>query len=247
MSALSFLIPTKVGWGNQNTQPQIAQLVESIRRENIPEYEIIFCGNYCPDDCEFIEYDFDAPGNKNNISRQINLLAKAAKYPTLVYLRDYMVLREKWYQGYEKFGWGWDICMSVIQNADDTRFRDLCAWSDPYYGYTWKQTEKWCGPNGMIHKGRPHLPEYTWNRTQHCYISAAHWCCTKQFMEKYPFDETVLYAQAEDCEWSFRWRNNVKLYMNTYSAVKLLKYKDRVLPAIHPKFATKEYCEKELL
>ncbi len=41
MNKISFLIPTKVGWGNQDTQQQIAQVVESIRRENIPEYEIM--------------------------------------------------------------------------------------------------------------------------------------------------------------------------------------------------------------
>ena len=57
------------------------------------------------------------------------------------------------------------------------------------------------------------------------YISGAYFCAKKQFMLKYPLDETLIWGQGEDVEWSFRSREIWNYKCNPNSIVKLLKYK----------------------
>lgn len=63
------------------------------------------------------------------ITKKKNIITQEAKYENIVYLHDYIILKEDWYDGFIKFGNDFDVCMTKILNNDNTRFRDWCLWS----------------------------------------------------------------------------------------------------------------------
>jgi hypothetical protein len=60
------------------------------------------------------------------------------------------------------------------------------------------------------------------------YISGSYWIAKKQVMEEFPLDESLVWGESEDVEWSKRIRDKYSFDLNIRSAVKLLKIKDRV-------------------
>ena len=200
------------------------RIIESIKNQNIDNYEIIVVGG----EDKYKGYDvkhipFDESSGKYTVKK--NMITENAVYENIVYLHDYYILSYGWYQGFLKFGNDWDISMNVILNSDGTRFRDWCVWDDPDL----------CFPGGgeLTSENSNHrivLPKYNYNKTQYMYISGGYWVSKKSVMEKESIDETLDWGEAEDVEWSKRVLPKYSYRMNEHSMVSLLK--DKKLSAV---------------
>ena len=57
------------------------------------------------------------------------------------------------------------------------------------------------------------------------YVYSGAWVAKKKLMENFPLDENLAWGEGEDVEWSKRIRDKIEFKFNSYSQVKLLKYK----------------------
>lgn len=224
-----------------STDSKVNEVIESIRKQKMDTYEVIVVGGVGQEEgynihnyetggdhtYRFLPFwdEANAPGW---ITKKKNIITQRASYDNIVYLHDYIKLCDGWYEGFKKFGDDWDIAMNVVLNADDTRFRDWCAWDDPQFGQPWTCHEPWC-PSGHTFKGQPRLVPYDYDRTQFMYISGAYWVAKRHVMEAEPLNERLKHCQAEDVEWSLRVREKYRYRMNTLSCVQSLRQKDLVL------------------
>jgi len=134
------------------------------------------------------------------ITRKKNLCCKSAKYSKLCITHDYVEFLPGWYEGFEKFGDSWNVCMNKISNFDGSRFRDWTYWPPEHAKYDSKDTEK-------------------------MYVSGTYFCTKKGFFSENPLDERLRWGEGEDVEWSLRVRDFWDYKMNVNSAVKFLKNK----------------------
>ena len=190
---------------------QIEHIVNSIRNQKIPNYEIIIVGNSNVVVDKNISFDESV---KNRwITRKKNLITENAKYENIVYLHDYIIFEDGWYEGFLKFGNDFKVAMNVILNNDGARFRDWCIHdpSDLGNNYT-----------GII-------PYYVNGLSKKMYISGSYWVAKKDVMLEFKLDENLCWGQSEDIVWSKQVSQKYEFTMNTYSVVKLLKYKDLII------------------
>lgn len=219
---------------------RINQVIDSIEKQNIPNYEIIIVGNskVVRDKTEIIEFDENIVPVW--ITKKKNIITSVAQFENIVYLHDYVKFEDDWYEGFLKFGNDFDLCMNVILNHDDTRFRDwqVCMWTDPrswdVLGYEDPLIASIVGPY------RRCLIPYEESRlVKHMYFSGTYWVAKKKLMLEFPLNESLSWCQGEDVEWSIRVREHYNFSMNKYSTVKLLKYKDVIFT-----YADSEIIEK---
>lgn len=189
----------------------LSLVVDSIKKQNIPFYEIIIVGksNIIVDK----NIQFDESIKDKWITKKKNLITESAKYENIVYMHDYVVLNKEWYLGFKKFGNMFDVCMTRILNLDGTRFRDWCIHDPSPLGNSY---------TGIIPYDIVHLSKYM-------YFSGTYWVAKKQVMEEFKLDETLCWGQSEDIVWSKQITSKYDFSMNTFSTVSLLKQKDLVV------------------
>ncbi len=206
----TFGIITSPG-SDQNLQ----EIIDSIQNENIPEYEIIIIGgNTTYNDGILKIIPFDETVKNKWITKKKNIITTHAQYENIVYLHDYIKLNDGWYDGFLKFGNNFTTCMTKIINTDGSRYRDWCLYKldvDPL----------------NIPDPQLLLPYEFKNLSHLMYISGGYWVAKKHISEKYPQNESLCWGESEDIDWSLRCRND-KFYMNEYSSVQLLKWKDPI-------------------
>jgi hypothetical protein len=190
----------------------INQIIDSINNLLIQEYEIIIVGgeNLYKNLDKVIHIPYE---DINEISKKKNIITEMASYTNIVYLHDYIIFEDDWYDGFLKFGDDFNICMTKIKNSDGGRYRDWCLWSDD--GNNFVKNLNYLIPYNITHLSKM------------MYISGAYWVAKKKFMLENKLNEKLLWGQGEDVEWSIRARNKTEFKINTSSTVKLLKFKDR--------------------
>jgi len=208
-------------------------IIESIEKEEIPNYEIIVVGDYQGTRENTKVIPFDETVKAGWITRKKNIITENAKNDIIVYSHDYIKLNRGFYNGWKSFGDDWDIAMNVIENTDGSRYRDWCVWDDPVYGEGRLIAEPWCA-EGKFFKGRAFLPPYSYTNTKCMCISGAYWLAKKHVMQSEPLDENLLQSQGEDIEWSKRAIPKYKYTMNTNASVRLLKHHDQPFPMFNP-------------
>ena len=241
----SFCINTYSGHG-KDCGVFIPQIISSIEEQNIPNYEILICGDYQIERKNVRCIPFDESQRSGWITRKKNILTKEAQYNNLCFLHDYIYLLPNWYKGWLHFGSEWDAGLNVILNQDNTRFRDLIAFDDLENP----------GPKHFQHKNfpedksittAPYLPDYKYKKFNKTYISGSYFVIKKYLMEQEPFDEKLTHGLPEDIEFSMRIRNKYHLIFNTYCGVKLTKYKDSVWKSLYPYHMTYDYITKDFI
>jgi hypothetical protein len=60
---------------------------------------------------------------------------------------------------------------------------------------------------------------------KYSYISGSYWVAKKKFMQENPLDESLVYSQSEDLEWSLRIRDKANYIMNPRSIVRHIRPK----------------------
>jgi hypothetical protein len=191
-------------------------VIDSIERQNIPEYQILIVGNSQVSRKNTFIIPFDESIRPGWITRKKNIVTINARYENVVYTHDYVVFEDDWYEGFLKFGDDFKICMNKFVNPDYSRFRDWVIWphNDNFMDSIVLPNRECLIPYDMTH-----LSKYQ-------YISGTYWVAKKQFMEDHPLDDNLLHCQGEDVEWSKRVRYKYDFSMNPYSTVKSLKFKD---------------------
>jgi len=223
----------------------INKIIDSIEKQNMPNYEIIIVGNskILRNNTKVIEFDDDKFSKL--ITRKKNIITNLAKFENVVYMHDYIILSDDWYAGYLKFGNDFDLCMNKIINPDGTRYRDwcICMWNDPTISHIIGQTNSIANLVGSDMKC---LLPYDENRfIKYMYFSGAYWVSKRKIMEEFPLNDKLHWGEGEDVEWSMKVRERYNFSMNKYSEVELLKYKSPIFNCADDETIKK--LEKELL
>ena len=178
------------------------EVICSIVSLGIDKYEIVIIGdgpNLYP---EIIQIPFNetTPGW---ITKKKNILAQHAKYENIVLMHDYFIFDIDWYNAYLQFGDDWDICSNTQQYIDGSR-----------YAFDW------------VIWDHPTIPRYSqidkddWSLVNNMYFSGSYIIAKKDVLLDNPFNETLLWGQEEDVEWSLRVRDRYKIVFNKDAIVK---------------------------
>jgi len=191
-------------------------VIDSIERQNIPEYQILVVGNSHVSRKNTFIIPFDESVRPGWITRKKNIVTVNSRYENVVYTHDYVVFEDDWYEGFLRFGEDFKICMNKFVNPDYSRFRDWVIWphNDNFMDSIVLPSRECLIPYDMTH-----LSKYQ-------YISGTYWVAKRSIMEEHPLDDNLLHCQGEDVEWSKRVRQRLDFSMNPYSTVKSLKFKD---------------------
>lgn len=183
------------------------RIIDSIVKQNIPEYEIIFC----TENTDFkIEKDniktIYIPKDKEEwITKKKNDLIKTAKYENICLLHDYIYLDDNWYVAYSGFNNDWDVCCNQVLQLDGWRYFDWCTADDEKYGHG-------CVP-------------YSYSNIRKMYVNGSYYCIKKGFGMKYPLDEELVWKDPTDSNWSLTVRDFWNLHFNPSAIVHILKDK----------------------
>jgi len=187
---------------------RLHSIIDSIRQQQIPEYEIVICGpttenislQFAAPDIVLLDFD-ETQREGIWITRKKNVLAESASYPTLVFLHDYVAFNEGWYKGLQEFvkkNTHWSAITNSITTTTGHRLRlDWISLEKPWTDYS--------------------------ETPQSIFASGQHFVTTKSIIEKYPFNEDLMWAQEEDVEWSNRIKQDAPIVFNPYSRCRLLK------------------------
>lgn len=201
---------------------RISQVIQSIKEENIPDFEIIVVGGCNIKDDNLKVIPFDESIKQRWITKKKNLITYNSTYENIVFMHDYIKLLPGWYQGFLNFGNSFDLCMTRMENMDGSRYRDWTLWAED-------------NPNA----DRNLLLPYTeTSLSKLMYFSGAYWIAKKQVMLNFPLDENLCWGNGEDVEWSKIVREHYSFSMNVHSTVQLLVYHGPIFS-----YATTEYIK----
>jgi hypothetical protein len=213
-------------------------LAQSIK---IPNWEILWIGprpqdhllkpilDY--DSVRFIDFD-EQPTGKAWITKKKNIGAQEAQYENIVFLHDYIRLDEGWYSGWEQFGEDFEVATNCIfineslSQHEDLTYRHSDWVINPYD--LWKLY-----PELHWRFWELGLPYKLQGLSKIQYLSGNYFVAKKEFMLRFPLDETKFWGDAEDIEWSERVRQHTTFKLNKQSAVwvnKPGKWKPGLLP-----------------
>jgi hypothetical protein len=175
-------------------------IIESIRKQNIPNYEIL------------VSVEKDSPFFKNEKNVKViyvdtkqftvkkNEAAKHAMYDNLCFLHDYVILSDNWYEGYQQFGYDWNVSTTRSININGTRFWDWCVYNHPELGHA--------------------KVDYCMEATPYHYAPRNNFSCKKIFFLDNPLNNLT---DGEDIEWSLRIQHKWNYKLNKISSVNFLK------------------------
>lgn len=188
----------------------LPEVIQSIREQNIPDYEIILVGDSSliseiqGDD--ILKINFDETIRSGWITKKKNIICQFSKKNNISLHHDYVKLNPNWFSGFENFGYDWDVCMTPIRDVTGLRFRDWVYWPPEFVDY------------------------YSEPDTSKMYVSGSYYCVKKKYALINPLDEKLCWGQGEDVEWSKRLRETWNYKCNPKSSVKLCKPKQHHPP-----------------
>lgn len=199
----------------------IQTIIDSIRENHIPIYEIIIVGNTKIQQDGIIRvFEFDETIRAGWITKKKNMIALHAKYENIVLLHDYVKLNSDWYDGFLKFGNDFDWCINRIINTDGIRYRDYTVCFNlitplMYINYYF-----------VDHCLLPYDFENSVKTNKYMYISGTYYVIKKKIAMQHLLDETLCHNDGEDIELCKRLtENGIIIKCNKYSSVSLIKNK----------------------
>lgn len=225
--------------GSDAAIERLGVIIGAIEHEEIPDYEIIVVGNCdMPHRRNLRILPFDETKKRMWITRKKNLITEEARFDNIVYMHDYIKPEPGWYSGWVEFGIDYKACMNPIRTADGRRFRDWATSPDDEAQAIMRKA----GGGGCYL-----LPYSETRMSKMMYFSGAYWVAKKDVMKEFPLDETRVWQQAEDIEWSARIRKKYDFSLNTNSTVSIYgKDKDPIfkkIPAEKLNNIIENYCK----
>jgi hypothetical protein len=203
----------------------INEMIDSIIKNNIPNYEIIIVGNSKINPSDKIKIiEFDENIKQGWITRKKNIIVQTAIYDNIVLLHDYIVLNEDWYEGFLKFGDDFDWCVTRIINNNGNRFRDYVLFPGEYFGT--KNLGKDIDDYFNYHCFLPYDFINNIKTNKYLYISGSYYVIKKHIALEHPLDENFVHCGGEDLEYSVRLHSKgIYIQCNHHSSVHFLKQK----------------------
>jgi len=186
----------------------ISSIIESIRKQNIPNYEILFAVeknshfSINEKDVKVIYVDTYKP---KQITLKKNEASKHAIYDNLCFIHDYIRLSDDWYDGFQSFGYDWNVCTTRIINDNGNRIWDWCVYKHPELGHT--------------------NVDYEMEATPYHYAPGNNFCCKRLFFLENPLNQELCWDDGEDVEWSKRINEIWNYKLNKLSSVHCMKHK----------------------
>jgi len=192
---------------------RINKIIDSIEKLEIPQYEVLIVGpsNIKRANTQIVA--FDETEKPAWITRKKNLITHHASYENIVFLHDYFSFDTAWYQAISNLKEPFDVLMCPLILPNGKRYRDWILW--------------WDNKNKLDYLIAPFnvaIPYNMRHLTRWMYISGAFWIAKKEFMLKFPLDESLLATQGEDVEWSLRIRQTYKYVCCEEAKVHLMKF-----------------------
>lgn len=212
-----------------NNDAYILIIIDSIERNNIPNYEIIIVGKTQIIHNNITIIPFDETIHNDWITKKKNIIAEAAKYENIVLLHDYIKLNDNWYSGFLQFGNEFDWCITPIKTAGGNRFRDYTLFPHKVdylnINYSPGDIDPYFNDNCLL----PYDFINTIKTNKYMYISGSYYIIKKHIALQHKLNENLLWCQSEDVELSKRLHsNNIIIKINKYSCVSFLKNKNNV-------------------
>jgi hypothetical protein len=196
-----------------NTEPNLNLMIDSIEVQHIPQYEVIIVGEIELKRENTFRCEFNYNGHDRWTSRKHNVGAKLALYENIVFLHDYEVLHEGWYDAWKAFGNDWEVALNPIQTLEGFRHSDWCVLPHDYWAACPELQGNWDvslpynirGLNAVMH------------------VSGNYFLSKREFFLKYPYNEALSWQDGEDVEWVRRIRPVTEIKFNEDAAIRLLK------------------------
>lgn len=215
---------------NGSSDHNLRKIINSIKIQKMPIYEIIIVGNTSIQDDTINIIPFIENDKKGWITRKKNIIAQKARYPYIVFLHDYFMFDSEWYSGFLKYciEYGdFDIISNILINGDGKRFRD---WSlfPPFLEGRYGVNKSHKNADKIITQGclLPYNLESNSTLNKYIYYSGGFFIVKKKLILKYPIDETKSWGQGEDVKWCRQICDKVIFKFNSNSKVNLLKIKN---------------------
>lgn len=148
---------------------KLRAVVEAIRSQDIPRYEIIIVGDPGVVWYGTHTYPIRRPdlAQKADLGAMRNLGCATARYDCLVVIDDDIVLQDGWYQGLLRYdqehGGEWDVLSCKIRNPDGSRYWDWKAHKD---GKNWLVDYKEHPAELSLTGGLTIMRRYVWQVTK---------------------------------------------------------------------------------
>jgi hypothetical protein len=197
----------------------ILQIIESIKIQNIPNYEIIIIGNTNIERSNNIyTYKFDESIKPNWVAPKQNMIRKLARVENIVFLHDYISLDPNWYIGFLEFGNNFQVCGNIVKNKCGMRYFDYLVY--PHYVDN-------LNPLFMRQCLLPYDFKANYVNNKVTYIGGEYYIMKKDIAEIFLLDENKVSGQGEDLELFWRLsNNNIIPQFNKYSIVHCLKQRN---------------------
>jgi hypothetical protein len=175
--SLSFCIIT-----NGKRPEALRNLLSSILRQNVPQFEIIISGNWRPDGALIYAPCEDAAAS-GHLGRMRNLAVARARFDNVVVLDDDMLLAPAWYQALCAYRRPFDILTSQIRLPDGGRY-----WDHATIG----------GPRGHVILADGECDENVYM------TGGGAWVMRRQVADSVVWDESRAFYEGEDVDFSRR-------------------------------------------
>ena len=204
--------------------PHVERIIESIRSQNISsdKYEILIIGdpnqinmNFSGHDIRTIYFD-DSLRDGRWLTRKKNILASESQYENLVFIHNYVIFNEGWYEGFNRFGNDFSVCVTPVFNFDGTKNYSWIL--NPYFEESRKSL---LGDRSRYNEYL--IPHNVKNLSKIQYIPGNYWIAKRKTMKDFPLDERILQSESEDCEWSMRVSTKNNFSLNLNSSVSFLR------------------------
>jgi hypothetical protein len=191
----------------------IQTIVDSIRNQGIPNYEIIIVGKTSVKGEDITTIPFDETIKNIWHTKKKNLVVRFAKYENVVLTYDYMRFEKGWYEGFLRFGNTFKVCVNKMIDIEGRRFRDHVLFNqflDARFS------------NTLIPYGVKLTPAVS----KLLYISGGYCVIKKEIGLKYPLREELHWGHGEDVIQSHTLSTaGILLECNPFSTVTLIKEK----------------------
>jgi hypothetical protein len=199
---------------SEGSQQFLKEIVDSIRSQAIPAYEIIIVGwtasTVSIEGCKRIPFDDSVKAGW--ITRKKNLIFREAAYENIVIMHDYVSLQPGWYEGFLRHGDSFQLCINPIQTVDGRRFRDYLLFN------------QFLHPRFSNKTLLPYDCKVSPKVSRIMYVSGTYYVVKKELALKYPLREELAHNQGEDVIFCHD-IERPEIQCNRHSSVRLLKHK----------------------
>lgn len=153
----------------------VEQMIQSIIKQKIPEFEIIVVGKYFDREEPFVKY-VPVEDHLPRLTRRKNEICRHAKYENIAVLHDRVLLEDGWFEGMKRFGNCWDWIGCAVEH-NGSRSYDWFSTGYPQYlgefdrnrgALLYDDWDRWCVTNAGIFIIKKRVwKQAEWNELDH--------------------------------------------------------------------------------